>query len=152
MKLSAFTNSKLIDLSMPSGSKEELLASMAKLIARSPSVRNGEQFLTDVLAREALVTTGVGYGVAFPHAKSTAVKNVVFAFARTAQDADFDALDGEPVRLILMIGAPKETEPSGVYLNLMARLSFLMKDEGNRNALLAADSAKAAMKVFDSVR
>jgi len=152
MKLSAFTNSKLIDLSLPSGSKEELLAAMAKLIARSPSVRNGEQFLTDVLAREALVTTGVGYGVAFPHAKSTAVKNVVFAFGRTVQDADFDALDGEPVRLILMIGAPKETEPSGVYLNLMARLSFLMKDESNRNTLLAADSAKAVMKVFDSVR
>lgn len=152
MKLSAFTNSKLIDLSLPSGSKEELLAAMAKLIARSPSVRKGEQFLTDVLAREALVTTGVGYGVAFPHAKSTAVKNVVFAFGRTVQDADFDALDGEPVRLILMIGAPKETEPSGVYLNLMARLSFLMKDESNRNTLLAADSAKAVMKVFDSVR
>ena len=152
MKLSAFTNSKLIDLSLPSGSKEELLAAMAKLIARSPSVRNGEQFLTDVLAREALVTTGVGYGVAFPHAKSTAVKNVVFAFGRTVQDADFDALDGEPVRLILMIGAPKETEPSGVYLNLMARLSFLMKDESNRSTLLAADSAKAVMKVFDSVR
>ena len=152
MKLSAFTNSKLIDLSLPSGSKEELLAAMAKLIARSPSVRNGEQFLTDVLAREALVTTGVGYGVAFPHAKSTAVKNVVFALGRTVQDADFDALDGEPVRLILMIGAPKETEPSGVYLNLMARLSFLMKDESNRNTLLAADSAKAVMKVFDSVR
>jgi len=152
MNLSAFTNSKLIDLSLPAGSKEELLAAMAKLIARSPSVRNGEQFLTDVLAREALVTTGVGYGVAFPHAKSTAVKNVVFAFGRTVQDADFDALDGEPVRLILMIGAPKETEPSGVYLNLMARLSFLMKDESNRNTLLAADSAKAVMKVFDSVR
>jgi len=152
MKLSAFTNSKLIDLSLPTGSKEELLASMAKLIARSPSVRNGEQFLTDVLAREALVTTGVGYGVAFPHAKSTAVKNVVFAFARTVEDVTFDALDGEPVRLILMIGAPKETEPSGVYLNLMARLSFLMKDETNRSTLLEADSAKAVMKVFDSVR
>jgi len=152
MNLSAFTNSKLIDLSLPAGSKEELLAAMAKLIAGSPSVRNGEQFLTDVLAREALVTTGVGYGVAFPHAKSTAVKNVVFAFGRTVQEADFDALDGEPVRLILMIGAPKETEPSGVYLNLMARLSFLMKDESNRNTLLAADSAKAVMKVFDSVR
>ena len=152
MKLSAFTNSKLIDLSLPPGGKEEVLASMARLIARSPSVRNGEQFLTDVLAREALVTTGVGYGVAFPHAKSTAVRNVVFAFGRTAENADFDALDGKPVRLILMIGAPKETEPSGVYLNLMARLSFLMKDESNRKTLLSADSAKAVMKVFDSVR
>jgi fructose-specific phosphotransferase system IIA component len=152
MKLSAFTNSKLIDLSLSPGSKKDLLASMAKLIARSPSVRNADQFLSDVLAREALVTTGVGYGVAFPHAKSTAVKNVVFAFGRTVQDTDFEALDGEPVRLILMIGAPKETEPSGVYLNLMARLSFLLKDENNRNTLLAAESAKAVMKVFDSVK
>lgn len=152
MKLSAFTNAKLVNLELPAGSKGEILASMAKLIAKSRDVTDGTQFLTDVLAREELVTTGVGYGVAFPHAKSTAVKRVVFAFARTVEDVDFEAFDSNPVRLMFLIGAPRETEPSGVYLNLMARLSFLMKDERNRNALLAAETPKAVFEIFDSVK
>ncbi len=152
MKLSAFTKSKLVNLALPGGSKDEILSSMAGLIAKSPGVTDGARFLTDVLAREKLVTTGVGYGVAFPHAKSTAVRNVVFAFARTTEDVPFDALDSNPVRLIFLIAAPKEAEPSGVYLNLMARLSFLMKDEKNRSALLTAESVEAVFKIFDSVR
>nr|CAI78457.1 pts system, IIA component [uncultured Latescibacterota bacterium] len=152
MKLSAFTGTKLVDLSLSARSKDDVLASMVGLIARSPNVTDGARFLTDVLAREKLVTTGVGYGVAFPHAKSAAVKKVVFAFARTAEDVPFEALDCNPVRLIFLIGAPRETEPSGVYLNLMARLSFLMKDEGNRNALLSAGTTKAVFDIFDSVK
>jgi mannitol/fructose-specific phosphotransferase system IIA component (Ntr-type) len=152
MKLSAFTSPKLIDLALDVRTKDETLEAMAKLIARSPGVRSESGFLADVRAREALVTTGVGYGVAFPHAKSEVVKNVVFAFARTAVEVPFEALDDDPVRLVFLIGAPKETEPSGVYLNLMARLSFLMKDESNRKALLAAESVKAVMEVLDSVR
>lgn len=152
MKLSTFTNAKLVNLALPAGSKDEILSSMAGLIAKSPSVTDGDQFLTDVRAREKLVTTGVGYGVAFPHAKSTVVRNVVFAFARTTQDVPFDALDSNPVRLIFLIAAPKETEPSGVYLNLMARLSFLMKDEKKRSALLAAESVEAVYKILDSAR
>jgi PTS system nitrogen regulatory IIA component len=152
MKLSAFTNAKLIDMSLSAGSKDEVLSSMAQLIAKSRSVKDGAQFLRDVLAREKLVTTGVGHGVAFPHAKSTAVKNVVFAFARTVASVPFEALDDEPVRLFFLIGAPKETEPSGVYLNLMARLSFLMRDEKKRNALLAAETSKEVFDVFDSVK
>jgi mannitol/fructose-specific phosphotransferase system IIA component (Ntr-type) len=152
MKLSAFTKAKLVDLALPAGSKDEILSSMARLIAKSPGVADGARFLTDVLAREKLVTTGVGYGVAFPHAKSTAVRNVVFAFARTAGEVPFEALDGNPVRLVFLIAAPKETEPSGVYLNLMARLSFLMRDEKNRSALLAAESVKAVFEILDSSR
>ena len=152
MKLSTFTEAKLVDLALAVGSKDEILSSMARLIAKSPGVADGARFLTDVRAREELVTTGVGYGVAFPHAKSTAVRNVVFAFARTTEGVSFDALDSNPVRLIFLIAAPKEPEPSGVYLNLMARLSFLMRDEKNRSALLAAESVGAVFGILDSAR
>jgi mannitol/fructose-specific phosphotransferase system IIA component (Ntr-type) len=152
MKLSAFTGARSIDLALPPGTKEEVLTSMVRLLSESPEVADADTFLRDVLAREELVTTGVGYGVALPHAKSEAVRNVVFAFGRTGGDVDFDALDGEPVRLVFLIGAPKESEPSRVYLNLMARLSFLMKDEANRGALLEAGSVEDVFAVLDSVR
>lgn len=151
MKLSSFTSSKFIDLSLDAADKRSVIEAMVRLIGRSPRVSSPDALLNDVLAREELVTTGVGYGVAFPHAKSDAVKGVVFAFGRTTADIDFGALDGGPVRLVFLIGAPKESEPSRVYLNLMARLSFLMKDEGNRRALLSAGSTAEVMALLDSV-
>jgi PTS system fructose-specific IIC component len=152
MKLSSFTDARHIDLAVPAGTKEEIISSMVGLLRRSPHVADVETFRIDVLAREELVTTGVGYGVAFPHAKSAAVKEVVFAFGRTTEDADFGALDGRPVRLIFLIGAPKRLEPSRVYLNLMARLSFLMKDQGNRDLLLGTDSVREVLALMDSVK
>lgn len=152
MKISSFTNERLIDLDLPAGEKPSVISSMVEILSRSPNLTDKGQFLRDVLAREELVTTGVGYGVAFPHAKSEAVKSVVFAFARTDEGIDFGALDGEPVRLIFLIGAPKHQEPSRVYLNLMARLSFLMKDEGNRERLLEIRSLEEVARLLDSVK
>jgi mannitol/fructose-specific phosphotransferase system IIA component (Ntr-type) len=152
MKLSSFTSAKLIDLNLAAGDKNAVISSMVEILTRSPNLTKGGLFLRDVLAREELVTTGVGYGVAFPHAKSEAVKNVVFAFGRTVDGVDFGALDGGPVRLVFLIGAPRHQEPSRVYLNLMARLSFLMKDEKNREILLSTESIGEVTALLDSVK
>jgi PTS system nitrogen regulatory IIA component len=152
MRLSSFTDARLIDLALDPGPKEDVLSLMVDLLAGSPAVKDKSVFLKDVLSREKLVTTGVGYGVAFPHAKSEAIGKVVFAFGRTKEGVDFDALDGMPVRLVFLIGAPKEQDPPRVYLNLMARLSFLMKDERNREKLLSTESAAEVLDLLDSVK
>ena len=152
MRLSSFTDPRYVDLQLRAGDKVTVVTSMVALLGRSSGVADRDRFLRDVLAREKLVTTGVGYGVAFPHAKSPAVGRVVFAFARTEDSVDFGALDGEPVRLVFLIGAPKEQEPSRVYLNLMARLSFLMKSEQNRELLLSTESIEEVLELLDSVK
>lgn len=152
MKLTSFTDRRFVDLALAPGSKEDVLESLVGLLSRSPRLKDPKRFLADVIAREKLVTTGVGHGVAFPHAKSDAVQGVVFAFGRSTGDVDFGALDGLPVRLVFLIGAPRQSEPSRVYLNLMARLSFLMKDEGNRNLLLRAESTDDVFRLLDSVK
>jgi mannitol/fructose-specific phosphotransferase system IIA component (Ntr-type) len=151
MKLSSFTEPRFVDLALDGDDKDGIIASLAGLISRSSKLKGRDLFLADVLAREKLVTTGVGHGVAFPHAKSEAVSGVVFAFGRTKAGVDFGALDGEPVRLVFLIGAPKQLEPSRVYLNLMARLSFLMKSDDNRKALLATESVEEVLRLIDSV-
>lgn len=152
MRLSSFTDAKHIDLAMEPGDKETVIREAVGLLKKSRKVADADAFLSDVLEREKLVTTGVGYGVAFPHAKSEAVKGVVFAFGRTTEGVDFGALDDHPVRLIFLIGAPKGQEPSRVYLNLMARLSFLMKDEANRKKLLSVESVSEVLRLLDSVK
>ncbi len=151
MQLSSFTDRRFIDLGVEADSRDDAISALATLLSRSPSLEDKDAFLRDVLSRERLVTTGVGHGVAFPHAKSEAVRGVVFAFGRTTGDVDFGALDGEPVRLIFLIGAPKQPEPSRVYLNLMARLSFLMKSGENRDALMSTDSVGRVMELVDTV-
>lgn len=152
MRISSFTNAKFIDLAMRPGDKAKVIEQAVDLVAASKKVTDRKAFLHDVLEREKLVTTGVGYGVAFPHAKSGAVTGVVLAFGRTTEGVDFGALDGNPVRLIFLIGAPKGQEPSRVYLNLMARLSFLMKDESNRERLLTTESVSEVLRLLDSVK
>jgi mannitol/fructose-specific phosphotransferase system IIA component (Ntr-type) len=105
--------------------------------------------LKDVLEREKLVTTGVGYGVAFPHAKTRSVRGIVIAFGRSKQGIDFDAMDKKPVQLFFLIAAPEDA--IGAHLNVMARLSYIMKSEGNREKLLDIKSAKELLEMLDSV-
>ena len=96
-----------------------------------------------------MVTTGVGYGVAFPHAKSKAVKGIVIAFGRSKKGVDFDSMDKKPVYLFFLIAAPEDA--IGAHLNVMARLSYLMKSEKNREALMKIKSPKELLEVLDSV-
>ncbi|HSG98738.1 MAG TPA: PTS sugar transporter subunit IIA, partial [candidate division Zixibacteria bacterium] len=108
-----------------------------------------DQLLKDVQDRESLVTTGVGYGVAFPHAKTRATKGIVIVFGRSADGIDFDAIDGKPVTLFFMIAAPEDA--IGAHLNVMARLSYMMKVEENRNRLMQVSSPAELFSLLDSV-
>jgi mannitol/fructose-specific phosphotransferase system IIA component (Ntr-type) len=105
--------------------------------------------LADVKEREELVTTGVGYGVAFPHAKTKSVKGIVIVFGRNETGIDFDAMDHRPVHLFFLIAAPEDA--IGAHLNVMARLSYLMKSEENRQALLDASSPGDVLALIDKI-
>ena len=93
------------------------------------AMKDRDRLLADVREREELVTTGVGYGVAFPHAKTRSVKGIVIAFGRSVEGIDFDAMDHQPVTLFFLIAAPEDA--IGAHLNVMARLSYLMKSAEN---------------------
>ncbi|HQL25311.1 MAG TPA: PTS sugar transporter subunit IIA, partial [candidate division Zixibacteria bacterium] len=130
MKLSKFCDETLVKFNLKSATKDDLIEELVDLVATSNMVKDRDQLLTDVRERENLVTTGVGYGVAFPHAKTKSVKGIVIAFGRSKQGVDFDAMDHKPVHLFFLIAAPEDA--IGAHLNVMARLSFLMKSEKNR--------------------
>lgn len=149
MKLSRFCDDQLIEFDLKATSKEEALKELVELASRSQLVKDSDQLYKDVTDREALVTTGVGYGVAFPHAKTQATKGIVIAFGRSASGIDFDAIDGKPVTLFFLIAAPEDA--IGAHLNVMARLSYMMKIEENRNKLTEVSSPDELFSVIDSV-
>ena len=77
------------------------------------------------------------------------MKGIVIAFGRSTDGVSFAAMDHKPVRLFFLIAAPEDT--IGAHLNVMARLSFLMKSQENRDRLLTAKNAGEVMEVLDSV-
>ena len=149
MKLSKFCGEDLISFELKRESKNEVISELVDLGSRSKLVKDGNELLKDVLEREKLVTTGVGYGVAFPHAKSKAVKGIVITFGRSKKGVDFDSMDKKPVHLFFLIAAPEDA--IGAHLNVMARLSYLMKSEKNRDKLMKIKSPKELLEVLDSV-
>ena len=129
--------------------KQAVLEELVDLVSTSNMVGEHDLLAKDINERENLVTTGVGYGVAFPHAKTRAVKGVVIAFGRSANGIDFDAMDHKPVHLFFLIAAPEDA--IGAHFNVMARLSYLMKSEENRQKLLEATSPGDVLALIDNV-
>lgn len=149
MKLSKFSEENLVQFDLNASTKAEVIDELVDLIAPSNMVKDKDLLLKDVKEREELVTTGVGYGVAFPHAKTRAVKGIVIAFGRSKEGIEFDAMDHKPVNLFFLIAAPEDA--IGAHLNVMARLSFLMKSESNREKLMEAASPGDVLALMDNV-
>ena len=136
MKLSNLIQEDLMSFDLAAEDKDSVMKELVELVAGSALVRDKELLLEDVVKREKLVTTGVGWGVAFPHAKTRAMKGIVIAFGRSVKGIPFEAMDGKAVNLFFLIAAPEDT--IGAHLNVMARLSFLMKSPQNRERLRAS--------------
>ena len=149
MKLSKFCEENLITFNLNASTKEEVIKELVDSISNSNMVNDTELLFKDVTERESLVTTGVGYGVAFPHAKTKAVKGIVIAFGRSSEGIEFDAMDHKPVKLFFLIAAPEDA--IGAHLNIMARLSFLMKSDENRQRLLEATSPGDVLALMDNI-
>jgi len=122
---------------------------LVDLVSKSALVKDAGQLIKDVKEREELVTTGVGYGVAFPHAKTKATKGIVIAFGRSDEGIDFDAMDHKPVHLFFLIAAPEDA--IGAHLNVMARLSYIMKSEENRQKMMKVTSPGELLQMIDVV-
>lgn len=149
MKLSKFCDENIVSLALNASTKDEVIDELVELISASNMVKDNTLLLKDVKEREDLVTTGVGYGVAFPHAKTRAVKGIVIAFGRSESGINFDAMDHKPVHLFFLIAAPEDA--IGAHLNVMARLSFLMKSEESRKKLQEASSPGDILALMDNI-
>ena len=121
--------------------KQSALCELAALAARSPHVLDGKRLEAAILTREQALSTGIGLGVAMPHAKLDAVTEKVIAIGRLRDGIDFEALDGKPVHIIVMIAIPEAQSMEG--LNLLSRLVTRLKEASVRQGILAAPDASA---------
>ena len=129
--------------------QEEVLSRLVDLLASRGKLDNKEAFLKAVLAREALVSTGIGMGVAIPHAKLAIYDDFFIAIGILKRGVEWDALDAAPVRIVFMIGGPddKQTE----YLQILSRLTCALKDEQRRKKLLQLSHGEEIVGLFESI-
>jgi mannitol/fructose-specific phosphotransferase system IIA component (Ntr-type) len=135
-----------IKIPLQSTSKDELLRELVALIGD----RNGidqDDVLRAVREREAVLSTGIGYGVAIPHGKSAAVPELRMAAGRTSGPVDFDALDGRPVSLFFLLVGPESA--AGPHIKALSRISRIVRRDDVRQQLIAATDQAAFMRALE---
>lgn len=117
--------------------KEGVLRELVQVIAQQP-VEDPEEVLRAVREREAVLSTGIGNGVAIPHGKSAVVPELVMAAGRTAEPVEFDSLDGQPVQLLFMLVGPESA--AGPHIKALSRISRLIRKDSVREQLINAQT------------
>jgi fructose-specific phosphotransferase system IIA component len=146
MKILDFLAPEAIKIPLDAGNKRQALEEMVKILAKTGRVSDEKKVCDILLEREELGSTGIGQGIAIPHGKSDAVKELAAAFAISRDGLPFDALDGEPVHLLFMLVAPEGS--AGIHLKALARISGLLKDKFFRKALLAAQTRDDVVRII----
>lgn len=129
-----------------SGDKTDLLAAILADLDRKGLVLDSRVATDDILARERVMSTGVGNGVAIPHAYTDGVDRLRVAFYRTREPVDFAGPDGAPVDLFFVILGPQDQRRE--HIRLLARLSRLLNHGEFRDHLRAVADADAVLAVF----
>ncbi len=125
-------------LDLRSGSKRQLLQALAEAAGKATGVEPST-ILEALTQREKLGTTGLGEGIAIPHAKIPELPKLTGFFARLGKPVDFDALDGDPVDLVFLLLAP---EAAGAdHLKALARVARILRDHELRQQVRTAESA-----------
>ncbi|WP_293833002.1 fructose-specific PTS transporter subunit EIIC [uncultured Phascolarctobacterium sp.] len=147
MKIVDLLKVESIDLKAKPQNKAAALEHLITLMERGGNIADKEEYKACVLRREEEGSTGIGEGIAIPHAKTSAVKAPGLAAMLVQDGVDFDSLDGEPAKLFFLIAAP-DTEDN-VHLDVLSHLSMLLMNEDFRSELLKAGSAKEFLSVID---
>ncbi len=131
---------------LTSVTKDEVLRELCSLAATAPQVTDTEGFLQAIRARERAMSTGIGMGVAIPHAKIQSVTDFVMAVGRSRGGVDFDSLDGLPVHIVILMGA--SDQQSLEFLKLIGRIGATFNRSGFIERFLAAESPEEMYRLL----
>ena len=146
MKIADLLTDRVVIPELQAGDKAEALDEMTTVLAEAhPGIDRARlrEMLED---RERLGSTGIGGGVAIPHARLPGLTGVLAVFGRSSRGVDFDAVDGAPTRLFFLLVAPEDS--SGMHLKALARIARLLKEQTVREQLLACDDRAELLRII----
>lgn len=135
-----------IALSTNARTSEELIGELVGRLSACGTIIDTDTALEDVLARERSLGTGLEHGVALPHARSSGVEQTTVAVAISPEGIDFQAADGTPSRIIVLVVSPRER--TGPHLQLIAALVGRLRNPVVRTAILSSESPEAVIEAL----
>lgn len=147
MRITDLLTTESIDLNFKVNSKSEAINYLLDLMYSTGNISDKEVYKSAILAREDLSTTGIGEGIAIPHAKTSAVKKATLVAAVSKDGVDYEALDGAPSHLFFMIAAPDGA--NNTHLDVLSRLSTILMDAKFREKLIHANSPQEFLKLIN---
>ncbi len=148
MNLSEILSVNCISLDIQGQSKLGVMSEMAQLAAQSRNVADVDALVEALLARENIQTTGIGQGIAIPHATAKGVQGLVLSLGICPQGVDFEALDGQPVNLIFMLSGEPRLQTS--FLSILSKISRFFRKADFRNHVLTSESAQDILSLIKS--
>lgn len=147
VKITDYMSEELILLNLKAKNKDEALKELSALIGKSEKIEKKDAIYKALLERENLGSTGIGKGVAIPHAKTDVAESLTIAFGISKEGVDFKSLDQEKVKIFFVFASP--FKDSQIYLKVLARISRLIRDENFREKLLNCENAKEVLECID---
>jgi mannitol/fructose-specific phosphotransferase system IIA component (Ntr-type) len=148
MRLSELLNPDAVTLRLESREKRESIAELVQILEVAHGLNSQGEILDRVLRREAMMSTGIGYGVAIPHGKARAADRMVAACAVSPGGVDFASEDGQPVYLLVLFVSPESATTQ--HVRALANLSRLLKEESVRRALREAPNVEAFLATLQN--
>lgn len=128
--------------------KADAINTLGDLMDKSGNLSNKDEYLKAVFAREESGSTGLGEGIATPHAKSSGVREAGLAAMVVPNGVDFDALDGQPSRLFFMIAAPEGA--ADTHVEVLSQLATMIIDPDFKEALISAPTVERFLTLIDA--
>lgn len=146
MLITDYLNQKCIVVNLKAGQKEKIITELAELqFVNYPEI-DREEAISGLSEREKILSTGIGNGIAIPHARLNSSRQISVSIGLVQGETEFEAIDNQPVRIIFLVFFPKEEV--NLQLRFLARISRLLRDAALREDLLSCESPEDVIDVF----
>lgn len=140
MLLTQILNLNCVKVPLEGKDKESVITELVELLDANGLLLDKTAVLDAVFTRERTRSTGIGSGIAIPHGKCKAVKELVMALGSTREPIDFDSVDGKPVKIIILLVSP--SDQTGPHIQALARISRLLLDEQFKHSIEEATTSE----------
>lgn len=146
IKIIDFLPVNCISLDLKSTSKIEILEELVNLISNSENIKDKEECFDALLCRETLGSTGIGRGIAIPHAKTNGAKDLTLGLGISREGIEFDSMDLNKVNIFFIFASP--FNKGDLYLNLLSRISRLVRNDSVKTKVLDAKTAEEIIEIL----
>lgn len=147
MNVAEVLKKEQIVLALDAADKTEALTKLTELLWENGKLSDKDAFLTDVLNREKISTTGIGNGIAIPHGKSASVRETTVAIGRLSKKVEWESVDDEPVELVVLL-AVNDADKTGVHVRLLSGMARKLASAETCKRLLDAKTAEELIQIF----